>query len=198
MTFDRPRNVWQRLGVAEQVDVALPVPLFDVGQAVPLLGRRQQALAQERQRRGEDGQLAGPGVAERAVDADQVAQVELARPGSSRPRRPGSCRRRPGSRSVQSRSSRKLTFPCPRRSMIRPATRTLGRRPRRPPSGSVGQRPVRGRRRSPDGRRTAGPRGRCPRASIFPSFSRRTASRASRDSSAITRPCFLVSRSSTA
>ena len=39
----------QRLGVAEQVDVPLPVALLDVGQPVPLLGRRQQALAQERQ-----------------------------------------------------------------------------------------------------------------------------------------------------
>ncbi len=67
----------QRLGIAEQVDVALAVALFDVGQAVPLLGGRQQALGQKRELFGEDGQLAGLGVAEAAVDADQVAQVEL-------------------------------------------------------------------------------------------------------------------------
>ena len=44
---------------------------------MPLLGRRQQALGQKRELLGEDGQLAGLGVAEAAVDTDQIAQVEL-------------------------------------------------------------------------------------------------------------------------
>src|SRR5204863_10194779 len=47
-----------------------------VGQTVPLLGRREQALGQERERLGEDGQLARPGVTEPAVDTDQIAEVE--------------------------------------------------------------------------------------------------------------------------
>ena len=67
----------QALGVVGQVDVPLAGPLLGVGQAVPLLGRRQEALAQEGERLGEDGQLAGPGQAQAAVDADQVAQVQL-------------------------------------------------------------------------------------------------------------------------
>ena len=48
-----------------------------VGQAVPLFGRGKQALGQERELLGKDGELAGLGVAESAVDADQVAEVEL-------------------------------------------------------------------------------------------------------------------------
>src|SRR5262249_24902004 len=67
-----------RLGIAEQVDVALAAALLDVGQAVPLLGGRHEALAEERQAAGfgEDRQIAGAGMAQRAVDAQQVAQVE--------------------------------------------------------------------------------------------------------------------------
>ena len=115
----------QRLGVAEQVDVPLPVSLFLVGQPVPLLGRREQALGQEGERLGEDGQLAGAGIAEASVDADDVAEVEqfgqlpplfadllLADHDLDAP--------------DQSPIWRKLTFPWPRRSMIRPATRTIG------------------------------------------------------------------------
>ena len=67
----------ERLGVAEQVDIALAVALFLVGETVPLFGRGQQALGQKGQLFGEDGQLAGLGVAQAAVDTDQVAQVEL-------------------------------------------------------------------------------------------------------------------------
>ena len=67
-----------RVGVAEQVDVALAVALLEVGQAVPLLGGGQQALGQHRQPVGEDGQLAGLRPPERAIDPDQVPEVELA------------------------------------------------------------------------------------------------------------------------
>ena len=67
----------QALGVVGEVDVSLAGPLLDIGQAVPLLGGRQEALAEERQDLGEDRQLAGPGPAEAAVNADQVAQVQL-------------------------------------------------------------------------------------------------------------------------
>ena len=152
--FERPRNVGQRLGVVEQVEVALPVAQLDVGHAVPLLGGRQQGLGQERQAVGEDGQLAGLGLAERAVDADQVAEVELA--GEAQPASP-TCflPTKIWIRPVQSRRSRKMTFPWPRRSTIRPATRTRGPVSRCPARGGE-----RGRRRSPDGRRTGDPRGR--------------------------------------
>ncbi len=68
-----------RVGVAEEVDVPLAAALLDVGQAVPLLGRRQQALRQDRQTVGEDGDLARLGSTEGAIDADQVAEVEKSR-----------------------------------------------------------------------------------------------------------------------
>ena len=76
MSFERRDEDGQRLGIAEEVDVALAIALFDIGQTVPFLGRRQQALGEERDLLGEDGQLAGLGVAEPAVDSDQIAQVE--------------------------------------------------------------------------------------------------------------------------
>src|SRR5205823_11470014 len=66
----------QRVGITEEVDLALPGALLDVGQSMPLLGRREQALGQEGDRLGEDSQLAGPGVADAAVDADQITEVE--------------------------------------------------------------------------------------------------------------------------
>ena len=66
----------ERLRVGEQVDITPPIALLEVGQPVPLFRRRQQALGQEGELRGEDGQLAGLGVSERAVHADQVAQVQ--------------------------------------------------------------------------------------------------------------------------
>ena len=58
----------------------------------------------------------------------------------------------------QSRSSRKMTFPWPRRSMIRPATRTVA--PGWSLAGSFGGADARGRRRSPGGRRIVAPTGR--------------------------------------
>ena len=66
----------ERLGIAEQVDVALAIPLLDIGQAMPFFRRREQALGQKRQPLREDGQLTGPGVAEASVDSDQVSQVK--------------------------------------------------------------------------------------------------------------------------
>ena len=83
ISFDRPRKTASDSGLLNRSTYALPVALFEVGQAVPLLGRGQQALGQERERLGEDGQLAGLGVAEPAVDADQIAQVEQFGAGSS-------------------------------------------------------------------------------------------------------------------
>ena len=47
-TFARISNDAPRVGVDDQVEVALAVARLDVGQAVPLLGQRQEALGQER------------------------------------------------------------------------------------------------------------------------------------------------------
>src|SRR5262249_34115102 len=51
--------------------------LLDVGQAVPLLWWREQALAEEREPVGKDGQLVGLRIAECAINSDEVAEVEL-------------------------------------------------------------------------------------------------------------------------
>ena len=42
-----------RLGIDDQIEVALPVARLDVGQAVPLLRQRQQALGEERRSRAQ-------------------------------------------------------------------------------------------------------------------------------------------------
>jgi hypothetical protein len=62
--------------VGDQVDVALPVLLLRVGDAVELVGQRPQALGQQAQRRDAHRELAGPGLEERALGADDVAEVE--------------------------------------------------------------------------------------------------------------------------
>jgi hypothetical protein len=66
-----------RLPVDDQVEVALAVDLLGVGQAVPLLGKRPERLGEERRRGHPDGDLAGLRPEERALRADDVAQVEL-------------------------------------------------------------------------------------------------------------------------
>ncbi len=65
------------LGVDNQVEIALAIAGFDVGQAVPLLRQRQQRLGQQLQRFGPQGELAGLGPEGYADDADNVADVEL-------------------------------------------------------------------------------------------------------------------------
>ena len=65
-----------RVGVDDEVEVALPVADLDVGQAVPLLGQRQQALRQEVQPRRPDRELVGLGAEQPPFDADPVAEIE--------------------------------------------------------------------------------------------------------------------------
>ena len=48
-----------RVGIDDEVEVALAIARLDVGQAVPLLGQRQQALGEEVQPRRPDRQLVG-------------------------------------------------------------------------------------------------------------------------------------------
>ena len=74
--FVRRRNRSHAFGV-DQVEVAHPLPQLGIGQALVLLRRRLDALGEEMEVRGEDGQLADVRPLQLAVDADQVAQIEL-------------------------------------------------------------------------------------------------------------------------
>ncbi len=62
--------------IHHQVEVALAVADFDVGEAVPFFRQRQQRLGEELQVLRVHGELAGLGAEQIALDADQVAQVE--------------------------------------------------------------------------------------------------------------------------
>ncbi len=61
----------------DQIDIPLPQQHLGVARAVKLFRRLGQRLAEHRQLFDEDGHLAGVGQAQRAVDADDVAQVEV-------------------------------------------------------------------------------------------------------------------------
>ena len=63
------------LRIDDQVDVTLPVTGFGIGQAGPFLGQRAQVLAQQFDRLGPHGQLAGLGFHQAAAHADDVADV---------------------------------------------------------------------------------------------------------------------------
>jgi hypothetical protein len=63
--------------VGDEVDVALAVLLLGVGEAVELVGQWPEALRQQPQPRDLDRQLAGPGLEQRPLGADDVAEVEL-------------------------------------------------------------------------------------------------------------------------
>ena len=65
-----------RVGVDDEIEVALPVADLDVGQAVPFLGQRQQAFGEEVQPRRPDRELVRPGPEQVAFDADPVAEVQ--------------------------------------------------------------------------------------------------------------------------
>ena len=62
--------------IGEQVDVALAIAQFDVGQAVELLRQREHGLGEEGQALDVHGELAGAGAEQVAGDADVVAEVE--------------------------------------------------------------------------------------------------------------------------
>ena len=65
-----------RVGVDDQIEVALAIADFDVLQAVPLLRQRQQALGEELQLRRPDGELAGFRAEQPSLHADPVAEIE--------------------------------------------------------------------------------------------------------------------------
>jgi hypothetical protein len=101
----RPRVV-----VGDQVLVAMAILLLGVGDAVELVGQRPQALGEEAQALDLDRQLAGLGLEERALGADDVAEVELlevvvgSAPIASTLTAAGSGRSRP---------ARSRSWPCP-------------------------------------------------------------------------------------
>ena len=66
-----------RLGAGDQVDIALPVFLLLVGEAVEFFRQGPQRLRQQAQVGDLDRQLAGPGLEQRAARADDVAQVPV-------------------------------------------------------------------------------------------------------------------------
>ncbi len=64
-----------RFLVHDQVDVALAILHFLVGQAVELVGQRADGLGQQADFGGLDGQFAGAGLHQRADDAENIAQI---------------------------------------------------------------------------------------------------------------------------
>ena len=64
------------LGIHHQVDIALAVAQFDVGEPVPLLGQGQQVFAEEGDLLDVDAEFAGAGAEQISADADVVAEVE--------------------------------------------------------------------------------------------------------------------------
>jgi hypothetical protein len=65
-----------RIRIDDEVQIALPVADFDVLQAMPLLGQRQQTLGEELQLRRPDRQLVGPRAKQAPLDANPVAEIE--------------------------------------------------------------------------------------------------------------------------
>ena len=65
-----------RVGIDDQIEIALAVADLDVLQPVPLLGQRHEALGEELERRRPDRQLVGLGAEQVPLDADEVAEVE--------------------------------------------------------------------------------------------------------------------------
>ena len=63
------------LGVHDQVDITLTIAGLLVGQAVELLGQRQQGFGQERDRLRAHGHFAALGAEDLALDADDIADV---------------------------------------------------------------------------------------------------------------------------
>ena len=64
------------IDVHEEIDIALAVAQFHVGQAVILLRQGQHRFGQKRDGFHMDGELAGPGAEDVAGDADVVSQVQ--------------------------------------------------------------------------------------------------------------------------
>src|SRR5438093_5110271 len=62
--------------IHNQIDVTLPVPDFDILQAVPFLRQRQETFRQKRDLACQHGQLARARAKQRAFDSDEIADIE--------------------------------------------------------------------------------------------------------------------------
>ena len=65
------------LGVDDQIDIPLTIAGVGVGQTVEFFRQRLQALGQQRDLLGVDGDLAGFGFEHGAADADQIADIKF-------------------------------------------------------------------------------------------------------------------------
>jgi hypothetical protein len=74
----RTRKVSRVPVVHDQVQIALAIAALHVGQAMELLGQRTQRLGQQTQRITAHRQLAGLGLEHLTLDADDVAEIQLA------------------------------------------------------------------------------------------------------------------------
>src|SRR5207253_422268 len=74
--FDTP---FEHLGAVNQVEIAMPQAIFHVLHAAPLVRVRQQRLAEKVDRVGENRQFTALGELELAIDAQEIAQVQLLR-----------------------------------------------------------------------------------------------------------------------
>ena len=119
----RMRKLRRALLVDDEVGVALAEPRVGVGEAVPLVGHRAHGLGQQLDAVDLDAELALARGHHRALDADPVAEVELAECLE-----PVVADHRLGDEqldlAVRSRSVAKINLPCWRSSIIRPATLT--------------------------------------------------------------------------
>ncbi len=75
-----PEEQLARLLVGDQVELAVPVALLDVGEPVVLVGRRAQGLRQQRPVVDAHRQLAAPRAERSAFDPHDVAEVEVDEP----------------------------------------------------------------------------------------------------------------------
>ena len=122
---DDPRAVDEQLAgvlACDQVELAAAIAGLDVAQPVVLVGRRAQRLGEDLKAIDAQRQLAAAAAQRRAVDADQIAEVERAQPreGSSPSTSMRACS---WILPVRSTRSRNAALPEPRRAAIRPATR---------------------------------------------------------------------------
>ncbi len=73
----RWRALLERFRIVNEIEIPMAQAILHLLHAAPLVGMRQQRLAQELDGIGKNGQLARARLSQGAVDAKQVAQVQL-------------------------------------------------------------------------------------------------------------------------
>ena len=72
---ERFSKIPPHLGIDHQVDVALPIARFDIGQTMPFFRQRPQTLGEQTKPFGFNRQFFGSGAKQMASDPDNVADV---------------------------------------------------------------------------------------------------------------------------